>query len=373
MTPRVTYRAVKNSLRIRIKLQNSDPGVFETGIYVPNHKFDAKKQICGLPQVQNYMNATTEAIRKLYLPDMGPKQLWEALQAQSERSDDSYLIKDAFDYYLRTCTHKSISTVNNVKAVQVKVDMAGLIDLPIKKLNGAVMREFIAKQTNYKESTVYATYIIFKTVINRYVKENGLGFRPQIDGLISLPPKEEDQEPEYLVWDELKKLLELELADPKDSYFRDLWCLMALTGMAVVDLMKFRPEKAISPDGRWFKYTRQKTGNECVSIPLLPAAREIINRNIWPVRISVRTLQYKCDMISDLVGRKIKTHGARKTFGTIMLEFGYSLESVSKFMGHSSPVVTAAVYAHVTQAKVEREMANMPEAIKQMMNQPITK
>jgi hypothetical protein len=58
----------------------------------------------------------------------------------------------------------------------------------------------------------------------------------------------------------------------------------------------------------------------------------------------------------------MKSHGARKTFGTIMLEFGYSIESVSKMMGHSNPLITAQIYSKVTQAKIEREMQRTPTA-----------
>jgi integrase len=250
--------------------------------------------------------------------------------------------------------------------VQTKAELAGLMDKPVNGINGAVVREFMQKLSHYKESTQYETYMKLKTVLNRYIRENGLSIRLPIDGLMSLPKKVEHEEPEYLTWDEVLQLINIDLADPKDAYFRDLFCLMCLTGMAVGDLIQFTPKKSV--DGKWFRYYRKKTSNECTSIPLLPPALQIIERNIWPVRISVRTIQYKCDLISELIGRTIKTHGARKTFGCVFLELGFSMASVSKMMGHSSILITEKYYAKVSQAKIEREMSNLPDAVKQLMN-----
>jgi len=366
MTPKVTYRIKKDSLHIRIKLHGVPEAVFDTGIYALKDKFDADKQISGDPKVHNYMHTTSESIRRIFVAGMEPKQLWTAFLNQSARQESSYLVKDAFDYYLRTYT-RSMSTIKTMLVVKSKVEMAGLMDKPIKDITGAVMREFITSISKYKESTVYETYMKFKTVLNRYVKENALAIKLPIDGLLHIPKKKEEGEPEYLVWDEVKELLAVELADPKDAYFRDLFCLMCMTGMGIGDLQLFNPKSSVSPDGKWFHYNRKKTGTSCVSIPLLPPAKAIIDRNIWPVRISVRTLQYKCDIISELIGRKIKTHGARKTFGCVFLELGFSMSSVSKMMGHSSVLITEKYYAKVTQAKIEREMSNLPDAVKQMM------
>ncbi len=368
MSIKITYRVANKSLRVRIKVPNLPASLFNSQIYVEKDKFDAKKQLCGDPKVLNYMEVTTESLRKLYLPGMGPKELWDALNKQAERRESSHLVKDAFEYYIRTSKNRSRSTIKNIEAVQTKAEMFGMLDKPINEINGAYIRTFMDRFSNYKESTQYETYIKLKTVLNKYIRENGLTIKLPIDGLMSLPKKTESTEPEYLTWDEVLKLMSIELADPKDAYFRDLFCLMCLTGMAVGDLLKFNPKKSVSADGKWFQYNRKKTGNACISIPLLPLAKTIIDRNIWPVMLSVRTIQYKCDIISELIGRTIKTHGARKTFGCVFLELGFSMSSVSKMMGHSSVLVTEKYYAKVTQAKIEREMSNLPEAVKQMMN-----
>lgn len=364
MTPKVSYRVKNNTLKIRIKVPDYPAAIYDTGMYCPENKFDVKKQISGSSQVQSYMDATQEAIRKLFLPGTSAKALWAELTKQRTEAQGTHKISDAFDYYFRTADVEG-STLKTIEAVKLRVKYAGLLDTPIKDINGAMVRDFLAG-LDLKESTVHQTYVKFNSVINRYIRDQALNISlPK--GIIKKPKAVESEEAEYLVWDELKELLRVQVDDDSDRYGKDLWCLMALTGLAAGDLLKFNPKKDVSGDKRWINYSRKKTGSKC-TIPLLPPAKEIIDRYQWPAKISIRTIQYKSEgIVSLLVGRKMKSHGARKTFGTVMLEMGYSIESVSKMMGHSNPLITAQIYSKVTQAKIEREMQAIPDAVKKMM------
>jgi integrase len=49
-------------------------------------------------------------------------------------------------------------------------------------------------------------------------------------------------------------------------------------------------------------------------------------------------------------------HNLRHTAASIMLKNGMSLVEVSKYLGHSSPVITAQVYAHVMPGGLEKAM-----------------
>ena len=353
MTPRVTYRVKNNTLKIRIKVPNSPAAIFNTGLYCPENKFDVKKQISGSSQVQSYMDATQEAIRKLFLPGTSAKALWADLTKQRTEAQGTHKISDAFDYYFRTADVEG-STLKTIEAVKLRVKSAGLLDTPIKDINGAMVRDFLAG-LDLKESTVHQTYVKFNSVLNRYIRDQALNISlPK--GIIKKPKAVESEEAEYLVWDELKELLRVQVDDDSDRYGKDLWCLMALTGMAISDILIFDPKKNVSADGKWIKYSRAKTGTKCI-IPLLPQAKEIIERYTWPAKISKRTLQYKSEgIVSLLVGRKMKTHGARKTAGCIFLEMGMSMESISKILGHSSVLVTQKHYVKITQAKLDREL-----------------
>lgn len=353
MSPKITYRLKKDTVVIRIKVPNSPAGIFNTGIFCPQNKFDVKKQISGLPQVQTYMDATSEAIRKLFMPGASAKSLWDELIKQRTEAHSTHRISDAFDYYFRTADVEE-STLKTIEAVKLRVKSAGLIDTLLKDINGALIRDFLGG-LDLKASTIHETYVKLYSVLNRYIRDHAINITlPK--GVAKRPQKIEPEEAEYLVWSELKELLRVQVDHDSDRYGKDLWCLMALTGLSVSDMLRFDPKKNVSADGKWVKYSRSKTGSQCI-IPLLPQAKEIIDRYTWPAKISKRTLQYKSEgIVSLLVGRKMKTHGARKTAGCIFLEMGMSMESTSKILGHSSVIVTQKHYAKITQEKLDREL-----------------
>lgn len=351
MTPKVTFRSVKDSLKIRIKIQGQKPASYSTGIYCPADKFDAKKQISGFPKVQTYMESTTEAIRKMFMPGASAESLWNDLVKQRTIAQGTHKVVDAFDYYLRTADVTE-STKDTIRGLKDKLETAGLLEALITDLNGAVIRQFL-NDLNLKDSTTYQVEVRLRTVLNLYLSDNGIDTK--LPKMMFKKPKV-SEEAEYLTWDELSKLLAIEVEDEGDRYGKDLWCLMSLSGLSVSDILRFDPNKNISEDGKWIKYHRSKTGSECI-IPLIPQAKEIIERHDWPAKVSVRWIQYKSTgIVSELVGRKMKSHSARKTAGCVFLELGMSIESVSKILGHSSIILTQRHYAKITQEKLNREL-----------------
>lgn len=307
------------------------------------------------------MDSTTESIKKLFMPGDTPQSIWADLTKQRSDAQGTHLISDAFEYYFRTAAVEK-STKKTIEAVKQRVGNAGLLDTMIKDINGALIQDFVSK-LDLKDSTIHETYVKFNSVLNKYIRDQALNITlPK--GIVKKPKAVESEEAEYLVWDELKELLRVQVDDDSDRYGKDLWCLMALSGLALSDILLFDPKKNISADGKWIKYNRSKNGSKCI-IPLLPQAKEIIDRNSWPAKISKRTLQYKAEgIVSLLVGRKMKTHSARKTAGCIFLEMGMSMESVSKILGHSSVLITQKHYAKITEAKLDRELLEVADKFK---------
>lgn len=274
-------------------------------------------------------------------------------------------ISDAFDYYFATKRVKK-STIGAKHTLLNQLKQASLDSKAIKDVNGATMRSFIAS-LGLADTSSHAVYIRLKTVLDHYINDHGLEI--STPKKLIKPGRFEVDDDAYLTWDELKALLSKKPETPEEEnewVWVHFFGFMCLTGMAVGDALRFDPEKHIK--GNWIKYKRQKTSSVCV-LPLFDVTRSIIEKIQWPVRYSSRTVQNKCSgLISELVGRPIKSHGGRKTFGAICLEMGYSMESIAKFMGHSNPMITAQIYAKVTEAKIEREMREMPDSAKAMMN-----
>jgi len=138
---------------------------------------------------------------------------------------------------------------------------------------------------------------------------------------------------------------------------RDLFCLCCFTGMSMSDALAFNPQKHVKErDGRYFiVFSRQKTGSSC-EIPVISQAKSIIESREWPVKLNKRAFQYQVANLGDAIGRELNTHMGRKTFGALMLEFGFSIEAVSNMMGHKSIVLTSKTYAPITSKKITNEM-----------------
>lgn len=281
-------------------------------------------------------------------------------------SKKEHTVASAFNYYL-TEVKVSPSTKANFGYLRDKLGPAGMLTVSLADLTPAKVLKFL-NGLKMAESTVFLNYVQFKTVINRYLRDHALPFTVRLERLMKAPKQKQvlEGEEDYLTLDEVQQLLAVDLADKPDiEYARDMFAITCFTGMAIGDLIRF--EKAwISPDGKWLRYHRKKNGQKC-DIPMFPITHELINKYEWPCRVTKRTLQHHCTSISTLVGRKVTPHTGRKTLGSVALELGFSLETTALFLGHASVRITERIYARVSRKKIERELKEIPKAIREIM------
>lgn len=279
-----------------------------------------------------------------------------------------YNIGDAFEYYLKE-SRVSPSTVKGLVGLRDKIEMANLDRIPLKDIYPALILKFLNSMTECGEATIFLRYVQIKTIFNKFIRDHALPISLNLSKLIKRPKIKQiktGEEP-FLTFEEVKGLLEVNLEDrPKLERARDLFCFMCFTGLSVSDLMQFSPDW-ISENKKWLVYHRKKTGNKC-EIPVLPVTYRLMKKLRWPCRVSIRTLQGYCKAISLLIGRDVTLHGARKTWGSVALEMGFSIQSVAAMLGHSSSQLTEKIYAKVTKQKIEREMREIPNGIRELMN-----
>ena len=86
----------------------------------------------------------------------------------------------------------------------------------------------------------------------------------------------------------------------------------------------------------------------------------------WPtatrnaMRILDRVLEAAgIDKVDD-AGRKLDIHALRHTFGTRLLRAGVGLHQVQRLLGHSSPALTAQVYAHLGSDDLRKAVEQLP-------------
>lgn len=160
-----------------------------------------------------------------------------------------------------------------------------------------------------------------------------------------------DETPKYLTLSQFEALKQLDL---DDRFYLDCFIFQCISGMSMVDLNNFdgKLDTMISGD-RFIRYHRAKTGVEGI----VPVSKEMENYlKMFPVKLTERSYNKNLKKIGEKIDYKNMTsHCARHTFGVLKLIEGYSMESCSKMLGHSSISLTERIYAKVTLTKLFKE------------------
>lgn len=171
-----------------------------------------------------------------------------------------------------------------------------------------------------------------------------------------------DTNVEVLSLEELKLLASYKFANESLQIIAHGYVFCCFTGLAYVDADLFSRKTHVKqgPDNNpWIIFPRWKSKEETI-VPLFPEAEKILN--IYGDKIPIRSIQKMNKYIKEcieIVGIKkhITTHTARHTFGMLMHnEFGVSLESVSKMLGHKSVRTTQQFYVKTEIKKIIHDL-----------------
>ncbi len=273
-------------------------------------------------------------------------------------------VDQAFDYYINTNPDLAVNTVKYITDVRKRCDKAKLVCRTLNDLSPGVIKEFNKTLAPLAPSYKHRIFVHLKTVVNTFLGDHELP-KYAWDNISKAPKIEEAEEGEeaFITLHELRNFIDkAKTLSKKQQYGCMLFAFGCLTGMALSDLLSFTPEK-ISSDGKWITYHRQKTGSKCV-VPVLPLTTEIMNTLHWPVRISSSMYRKYCTgAVSKIIGRPLTSHSARKSFGSIFAELGFSIQTISACMGHSDTKITYQLYSRVSRDKMERELSTVPKEL----------
>lgn len=157
---------------------------------------------------------------------------------------------------------------------------------------------------------------------------------------------------------------------------RDIFVFCCFTGLSFSDIFEIKFSYIEERSNKyWLIFPRVKT-HIISTIPLLDSPIEIIKKyypdfpNVKNQNITIfekltnqKTNEYLKE-IAEVCGitKNLTFHVARKSFATIALDNGVSIESISKMLGHSS-IRTTERYITITTAKIEREMNLLQEKL----------
>jgi integrase/recombinase XerD len=238
-----------------------------------------------------------------------------------------------------------------------------LKDLDLKFIQD--LEYFFKTELKLKQATVYRSIQRIKKIIQFAISENYL----QRDPFHLYKNKKYKTVIIYLTDEELKKLENHNFNQVRLKQVKDLFIFCCYTGLAYAEMSTLTAKNIeMGFDGNeWIQMIRKKT-NKKISIPILPKAREILDKyNDKLPTLSNQKFNSYLKEISELVGidKKLTRHTARKTFATTVLLFNnVPMEIVSELLGHSNMNITQAHYGKVFHKKVSNEIKKLNDKLR---------
>ena len=201
-----------------------------------------------------------------------------------------------------------------------------------------------------------------KTILIYAIREGYISTNP-----ITFKFHKDKVEKDPLTLEEVRRIRTVKLGSKRIENIRDLFILQCYTGLAFRDMSCFSEKDIkIDKDGKeWIVKERIKTGITAL-IPILPVVKEILVKYNYhlPTLTNQKYNSYLKE-IQDVCGIKktLHSHLARHTCGTLLLNAGVDMLTVSKVLGHSSTKTTEAVYAKLLPETIMRRVEEVSDKL----------
>ena len=201
-----------------------------------------------------------------------------------------------------------------------------------------------------------------KTILLYAIREGYISTNP-----ITFKFHKDKVEKEPLTIEEVRRIRTKELGSRRIENIRDLFILQCYTGLAFRDMSSLSEKDIkIDKDGKeWIVKERIKTGVSAF-IPILPVVKEILVKYNYhlPTLTNQKYNSYLKE-IQEICGIKktLHSHLARHTCGTLLLNAGVDMLTVSKVLGHSSTKTTEAVYAKLLPETIMRRVEEVSDKL----------
>ena len=179
-------------------------------------------------------------------------------------------------------------------------------------------------------------------------------------------PKGSNKERNPLNEEELLKLREIKCKGYLERA-RDRFVFMAYTGLAYCDmeLFDFKTMTEKREDYTYIDGERLKTGSNFFT-PILPPAMDVLRKYNYKLPIITnQKLNEYCHVIEALCQfhKPVTCHIGRHSFASLMLSYGFTLETVKKMLGPKD-IKTTQIYAKLSKKNVEDDVTKKLKKLK---------
>ena len=248
-------------------------------------------------------------------------------------------------------------------------------DIPFGKVDVAFIEDYVYYlkiDLQLAPMSVRSFLAPFRTVVRRAFHK---GLMRQYPFLGYAHEKQIDKR-RYLLWEDLERLIKVDLACASKSFTRDMFLFSCFTGLSYSDLksLQFEHIQEHTDGSRWIVLNRQKTGTASY-IPILPIAQQILDKyrdsrfsGTDSFVFNVKTIANFNALLKKIaktagIDKRLTFHMSRHTYATtVCLNNGVPMESLSQMLGHTS-IKTTQIYAWVTRTKINEDMTNLGNRI----------
>lgn len=207
-------------------------------------------------------------------------------------------------------------------------------------------------------NTVWSSFkfvrkVVLKALAEGLIKENPFNIFPM--------PVYKDPKKIYLVQAEVDKVEEFlkKPECPPELVHIGTWFLIACyTGLRVSDLRAFDAKKNVV-SGRLIVYTKKT--DEIISLPLSDRVRGYLERvGYKPLGMTGENYNrlLKALMLACGITKRVSSHTARHTFGTMAARLKISQEVTAKLMGHKN-IKTTGIYYQIENNRIDEEYGKL--------------
>ena len=382
----------QSSIMTRISLNGKYLSVGATGVNVEVGKWNKENgRVKGYSQQAKQINARLNEISTILSNIFSQHEKDEHLSLDMiksiylGKSRDLTSFLEYFDKFLddlkvqigkgktRATYQKYLVTRNHF--ADFLVENRGRKDIAPGELDQMMINDFdiyLRTKLSMRHSSASKTARFLKTVVLFMIRCGAIERDPFVNYRFQWKQASRD----FLSEEELKRIIEKNLATPRLEAVRDIFILSCFTGLAYIDIANLKASDIVTRNGeRWIVTSRHKTGVSC-NIPLLEVPQKILQKyegkdkkgRLLPI-LSNQNMNAYLKEIADVCGIKknLTCHVARHTFATLMLSLGVSMESVSRMLGHTN-IKTTQIYARITNQKVRKDMKAISNHIHDISN-----
>ena len=277
-------------------------------------------------------------------------------------------LRQSFVEYCREHLKQENLAKNSIKDTNVvlnAVEASGILKTlaDLTKANVIAFDAWLRRQKDKSDYTIHG----YHKKVKKYTK-----ILWQLEMIASDPyqyvkfPKGSNKERNPLNEKELLKIRNLKCSGHLERA-RDRFIFMAYTGLAFCDmeLFDFDTMTEKRKDYTYIDGERLKTGSKFFT-PILPPAMDVLKKYNYklPIITNQKLNQY-CHVLEALCQfhKPVTCHIGRHSFATLMLSYGFTLETVKKMLGHKD-IKTTQIYAKLSKKNVEDDVTKKLKKLK---------